>query len=166
MIGKPINYKSFSEGTTYTINDRSQEALTAAPFYWICVESVDGVFGADLSLEMHPIPNLIGDKSGDAFRRGKTLTFSGRIYGRGLAELYEGAYYLERMLAELKVRKLEFTPWNFNLLLHYKCVPSQDLSVNMQPGSKSYNWPYTFALRAPDPRSYNAAGAVTPTWQA
>jgi len=164
MIGKPVSYKSVDEGTTFTINDRQYESLMVAPYYFICLESVDGYYGADISAESHPIPNLIGEKSGDYFRRGKTLTLTGTIYGRGLAELYEGADYLKHMFAQISgLRKLLFTPWN-SPQLYVKCRVTQDLSVNMQITS-SFKWPYTVGLRCDDPRTYKTDGTLFPTWQ-
>lgn len=167
MLGKPIQYKSVDEGTTFTINDRAFESLMIAPFYFICVETVDGLWGADISFESHPIPNLIGEKSGDVFRRGKTITLTGRIYARGMAELYEGSYYLQNMFAEVDgPRKLLFTPWNYNAQLYLKCRVIQDLTIVESTESLSHRWPFTVGLRADDPRTYLASNnSIFPGFQ-
>jgi hypothetical protein len=138
-----------------------------APFYFVCVTSVDGLWGADMSYETHPIPNLIGEKSGDVFRRGKTITLSGIIYARGMAELYEGSYYLQNMFAEVSgLRKLLFTPWNYNAQLYVKCRVSQDLSIVESFDSFKMEWPWTVGLRCDDPRTYLASSnTVFPTYQ-
>lgn len=166
MLGKSIQYKSVNEGTTYTINDRSYESLMVAPFYFIAVENVDGLWGADISYESHPIPNLIGEKSGDVFRRGKTITLTGTIYARGMAELYEGSYYLQQMFAEVSgLRKLLFTPWNYSMQLYVKCRVTQDLAI-VEQVSSTHRWPWTVGLRCDDPRTYRADNnTVYPTWQ-
>jgi hypothetical protein len=168
MLGHIIDYRS-SGGGSFIFNDKT--AITTAnwvsPFYYIQVTSVDGHFGADISYESHPIPNAIGEKSGDVFRRGKTLTFSGTIYGRGLSEIYSGADFLQQMLAEKTIRKLVFIPWNHGIQLYYNCRPFQDLSITEQFDSEVFKFPFVFGLRADDPRSYTLSGnTLFPSWQA
>lgn len=141
--------------------------MSVSPFYYIQVESVDGHFGADLSYESHPIPNAIGEKSGDVFRRGKTLTFSGKIYAREISSLYSGADFLEQMLAETLLRKLVFIPWNHGIQLYYNARPYQDLSVVEGFDNGLPIFGYTFGLRCDDPRSLKLSDdSVFPTWQA
>jgi len=167
MLGHTIDYRS-SGGTSFIFNDRSiiSSGNWASPFYYIQVESVDGHFGADLSVESHPIPNAIGEKSGDIFRRGKTLTFSGKIYGRGLSEIYTGADFLAEMLAETAERKLVFTPWNHGIQLYYNCRPFQDLQISEQFDSNVFRFGFVFGLRCDDPRSRKLSDdSVFPTWQ-
>jgi hypothetical protein len=172
MIGRPIQYKSVDEATTFTINDRTYETLMIPPYYFICVETVDGLFGADISYEAHPVPGIagsvVGEVSGDVIRRGKTVTLSGQIYARGQAELYEASFYLMQMFAETDgLRKLLFNPWNLGAAqLYLKCKPSQDLSVVMQTNNTRHMWPWTCGLRCDDPRTYLASNnTVFPTWQ-
>jgi len=166
MLGHTIDYRS-TGGSSFVFNNRINY-MTTSPFYYIQVESVDGHFGADLSYESHPIPNAIGEKSGDIFRRGKTLTFSGKIYGRGLSEVYQGAHFLQHMLAELALRKLVFKPWDHNIDLYYTCSPYQDLAVTEQfDAEQVFRLAYVFGLRADDPRSYKLSdNSLFPTWQA
>jgi len=165
MLGKIIDYRS-SGGSSFVINNRI-EYHSVAPFYYIQVVSVDGQFGADLSYESHPIPNAIGEKSGDVFRRGKTVTFSGTIWGRGLSEIYTGADFLQQMLAEKTLRKLVFIPWNHNIQLYYTCRPYQDLAILEQFENETPRLDYTFGLRCDDPRSRKLSDdSVFPTWQA
>lgn len=168
MLGHIIDYRS-TGGSSFVINDRAP-ILTGnwtSPFYYIQVVSVDGHFGADISYEAHPIPNYPGEKSGDVFRRGKTITFSGTIWGRGISEIYSGADFLQRMLAEKELRKLVFIPWNHNIQLYYNCRPYQDLVIIESLQSAVPRFEYTFALRADDPFSYTLSGnALFPTWQA
>lgn len=167
MLGHIIDYRS-SGGSSFVINNRATIAngQWASPFYYIQVKSVDGHWTSDISYEAHPIPNAIGEKSGDVFRRGKTLTFSGTIYGRGLSEIYSGADFLSQMLAERSIRKLVFIPWNHGIQLYYNCRPYQDLSIVEQFDAESYRFDFTFGLRADDPRSRALSGdAVFPTWQ-
>jgi hypothetical protein len=166
MLGHIIDYRS-SGGSSFVINNRIDYNMTS-PFYYIQVQSIDGHYGADISYESHPIPNAPGEKSGDVFRRGKTLTFSGTIWGRGFAEIYIGAEFLQQMLAEKALRKLVFIPWNRTTTqLYYTCRPYQDLSVVESFDSSVFKLAYTFSLRADDPFSYALSGdALTPTWQA
>lgn len=165
MLGKIIDYRS-SGGGSFIFNNRINYHTTS-PFYYIQVTSVDGHRGGDLSYESHPIPNAPGEKSGDVFRRGKTLTFSGTIWGRGFSELYSGADFLQQMLAETALRKLVFIPWNHGIQLYYECRPYQDLVVVESFDNNTFKLNYTFALRADDPFSYTLSGdALFPTWQA
>lgn len=152
MLGNPINYQN-SGGGNYIFNDRSMAPLSVSPFYYIQVESVDGLFGADLSYEAHPIPNAIAERSGDIFRRGKTITITGRIYGRDLSTLYDGAYFLYEMLSDKAPRALIFIPQNFDEQLYITCRPYQDLSIVISVEDGLYRWPFTFGLRADDPRT-------------
>lgn len=168
MLGHVIDYKS-SGGSSFVINDRSAilSGNWTPPYYYIQVESVDGHYSADLSYESHPIPNAIGEISGDVFRRGKTLTFSGTIWGRGLSEIYTGADFLYQMLADTSSRQLVFIPWNHGIQLYYAARPYQDLSITENFNSSTFKLLYTFALRADDPRSYKLMdNSLFPTWQA
>lgn len=160
MLGKPITYNGI------TINDRQFQTLMVAPYYYIHVQSVDGLLGADISYESHPIPQDIGEISGDVFRRAKTITLSGEIFARGLAELYEGAFKLEQLMADRDLKPLIFTPWNYGIQMYVNCRPYQDLSIVMQMSSYDYRWPFTFGLRADDPRTRKVSdSSVFPTWQ-
>lgn len=168
MLGKPIDFVSVDGGTVYTINNRTAAniGMMTAPYYFICVDNVDGLWGADISYESHPIPNAIGEKSGDVFRRGKSIALSGQIYGRGLAELYEGSRYLQHMFAELGLRKLRFTLWNDNFQTYLNAKVNQDLVIVESFDSRSFKWPWTIGLRADDPRTYKASdNSLYPTWQ-
>lgn len=148
------------------INNRI-DYMTTSPYYYIQVTSVDGHRGADMSYEAHPIPNAPGEKAGDVFRRGKTLTFSGTIWGRGLSEIYTGADFLQQMLAETELRKLVFIPWNHNIQLYYTALPYQDLSVVEQFDSSVFRMGFTFGLRTESPFSYKLSdNSLFPTWQA
>lgn len=167
MLGHIIDYRS-SGGSSFIINDRTPilSGNWASPFYYIQVQSADHS-AADISYESHPIPNYIGEKSGDVFRRGKTITLSGTIWGRGLSEIYSGKDFLANMLAEKTIRKLVFIPWNHNIQLYYNCRPYQDLNVVEQFDSPTFKFEFTFGLRADDPRSYKLSdNSLFPTWQA
>jgi len=164
MLGHVIDYRS-SGGSSFIINNRI-DYNSVAPFYYIQVESVDGHFGADISYEAHPIPNAIGEKSGDVFRRGKTLTLSGKIYGRGISEIYSGADFLGSALAERVIRKLVYIPWNHNIQLYFNCRPYQDLSITESFESNVPKFSFVFGLRCDDPRSRKLSDdSVFPTYQ-
>jgi len=164
MLGHVIDYRS-SGGSSFIFNNRIDYNITS-PYYYIQVQSVDGHYGSDISYESHPIPNAPGEKSGDVFRRGKTLTFSGTIWGRGFSEIYSGADFLQQMLAETELRKLVFIPWNHNIQLYYNCKPYQDLSVVEQFEDRTFKLAYTFGLRTESPFSYKLSdNSLFPTWQ-
>jgi len=167
MLGHIIDFRS-AGGSSFIFNDRTA-ILTGnwtTPFYCIQVTSVDGHYSADISYEAHPIPNATGEKSGDVFRRGKTLTFSGTIYGRGISEIYSGADFLFQMLQDTSIRKLVYIPWNHNIQLYYNARVAQDLAITESFDSQTPKFDFVFALRADDPRSYKLSdNTVFPTWQ-
>jgi hypothetical protein len=168
MIGTAISFLSANEATTYTINDRSNQQLLQeqSPFYYIFVDSVDGLYQSDISYESHPIPNATGEKSGDVFRRGKTITLSGNIYGRNLAKLEEGAEYLQTMFAEKALRKLRWTRRIDGVQVYLKCRVSQDLAVVQSFSDGKYRWSWVVGLRADYPFTYKSSdNTLYPTFQ-
>jgi hypothetical protein len=44
------------------------------------------------------MPNFIGEKSGDIFRRGKTITLSGTVQAMSIGALERGAEFFNRCL--------------------------------------------------------------------
>src|SRR5689334_6073119 len=99
MLHSTIVYRNVADNAGFTINDQTSMNAnwqTGDPYY-ISVDSVDGLYGGDLSYEAHELPNMIGEKSGDVFRRGKTITLSGTIWGRHYGGLDLGAFYLMQM---------------------------------------------------------------------
>jgi hypothetical protein len=169
MFGSAINFKSNSEVTSFVINDRyNQPNLWAqSPFYYIFVQNVDGLYGSDLSIESHPMPNFIGEKSGDIFRRGKTITLSGTIQAMSLGALERGAEFLQQMFTETLPRKLIWTRWADGVQVYYIARVNQDLSISQAISDKSYRYNYTVAVRADDPRTYKVSdNTVYPTFQA
>lgn len=169
MFGSAINFKSNNEATNFVINDRyNQPRLWAeSPFYYIFVQNVDGLYSSDLSIESHPTPNFIGEKSGDIFRRGKTITISGNIQGMSLGALERGADFLQQMFTETKPRKLIWTRWADGVQVYFIARINQDLSISQTASDRSYRYNYTVAVRADDPRTYKVSDdSLYPTWQA
>lgn len=169
MFGSAINFKS-SDGTTdFKINDRANQPKMAgqSPFYYVFVSSVDGLYGADLSLESHPIPNYIGEKSGDIFRRGKTITISGQIQALSFGALHRGAEFLQQMFTEVAPRKLIWTRWADGVQVYYVARINQDLAITETVSDTSYRYNFTVAVRADDPRTYKVSDdSIYPVWQA
>jgi hypothetical protein len=129
--------------------------------------SVDGLYGADLSIESHPLPNFIGEKSGDIFRRGKTITLSGTIQALSMGALERGAEFLQQMFADRGKRKLIWTRWADGVSVYYIARINQDLSITQSISDHSYRYNYTVAVRADDPRTYKVSdNTVYPTFQA
>ncbi len=165
MIEKPITFGSS------TINDRTYQSLNVAPYYYISVRSVDGFWGADIAYEAHPIPGKIGERSGDVFRRGKTITLTGMIEARGMAEYRVAQRYLQAMFWSMSPAQLKFYHWNDGSTQSYiTCRVIQDLVMvdskdNLNPNSTP-RCQWTVALRADDPRTYAVSGgALHPSYQ-
>jgi len=168
MLGTSISFLSADEVTTYTINNRGTQPLLQAqsPFYYISVDNIDGLYQADISYESHPIPNATGEKSGDVFRRGKTVTLSGNIYGNNLAYLEAGCDYLKQMFNEVAERKLRWTRRSDSVEIYLKCRVNQDLSITQNLQSNAYRLAWVVGLRADSPLTRRTSDdAVYPTWQ-
>jgi len=91
---------------------------------------------------------------------------SGKIYGRGISEIYSGADFLGSALAERVIRKLVYIPWNHNIQLYFNCRPYQDLSITESFESNVPKFSFVFGLRCDDPRSRKLSDdSVFPTYQ-
>lgn len=147
-----------------TINNRpSPFTLTT---YFISVTSVDGLFGEDRSYESHPIPGNIGERSGDVFKRGKTIVLTGKVEARNLVYLRAGERVLHSMFWTDNASQLRFTLAGESQA-YYTMRVQQPLSIGETIDRVDYivrEW--TVGLRADDPRSYRVSdGALYPSWQ-
>lgn len=168
MIGSYIKFYTFAGADSWTINDRANRPLLweTSPYYYISVTSVDGLFNADMSYESHPIPNATGEKSGDVFRRGKTITLTGKINAMNLGALATGAEYLQQMFRETGLRKLVFKRMSDNVVVYYRARVNQDLTIVETFSSGKYEWDWVVGLRTDTPFTYNLSGdAIYPSWQ-
>lgn len=158
MLHAPITYRSNDDQTDFTINDRTvlDANWTGGDPYYISVDSVDGLYSADIETESHPIPMYIGERSGDIFRRGKSITVTGTIWAGNWGSLGVGAEYLAEMFYETLPRKLLFYPLvNATEIVYIYTRIQNDLSVSMsKPTDLVYRWGWTVNLRADDPRMY------------
>ena len=170
MIGSYIKFYTVggSEGNTFTINDRSNHPhlWEDSPYYYISVTSVDGETNADVSYESHPIPNATGEKSGDVFRRGKTITLTGKINANSLWNLDTGAEYLKQMFNDTGLRKLVYKRLSDKVDVYYNGRINQDLTIVKSVENGKYEWDWVVGIRADDPRTYKLDNdSVYPTWQ-
>ena len=169
MLQNIVTYYSANEITAYAINDRASinANWTGTLKYYISVESVDGLGGADMSTESHPNPQLIGETSGDIWRRGRGITLSGIIFAQNMGALATGAEFLEQMFWETSERKLGFFLMSDARHVYYKCRVVNDLSVAVsKPQSYAPQWSWTVGLRADDPRLYVWGGTtLAHSWQ-
>lgn len=168
MIGKTLNFLGSDGVTNYFLNDRfARPNLYAGdPYYYISVTSIDGFRGADISYEAHPIPFDTGEKSGDVFRRGKTITLTGEIKALTLGALEFGADRLQETFADTSIRKLIFSRWADGEEIYINCRVIQDLAIVEEFNSFDPEWGWTVGLRADDPRTYLLSDdSLYPTWQ-
>ncbi len=167
MIGRAINFKS-SGGSSFIINNNASQPFLEAqsPYYYIQVTSVDGLDSADISYESHPVPFAIGEVSGDVFRRGKSITLTGKVRGLNLKYLEIGSDFLGQMFAEKAIRKLTWTRWVDGIEIYLACRINNDLSIARSFEDGRYEWQWTVGLRADDPRTKKTSDdSVYPTWQ-
>ena len=168
MFPTKLTFYSASGASNWVINDRvTQPKLWAnSPYYYISAESVDGIYSSDISYESHPIPQSIGEFSGDVIRRGKTITITGDINALNLRALEVGEDYLYQAFAETARRKLVYTRAD-GVAVYLKCRVNQDLAIVKNINSFQYKYTYTVGLRADDPRWKKVSdNSVYPTWQA
>jgi hypothetical protein len=168
MLGSPIEFWLPGGGDSYIINDRITypELWSADPFYFISVSSVDGLTNADISYESHPIPNATGEKSGDVFRRGKTITLTGKINALSLIYLEQGVDYLTEMFRDLDLRKISFIRLADAQEVYYTVRVNQDLTIVKSVESGKYEYDWVVGLRADNPFTYLLSDdSLYPTWQ-
>jgi len=166
MFPTKITYFGMSN-TEYNINNREDQPTLweEAPYYYIEAD-IEGLRGADISFESHPIPNAIGESSGDIFRRGKGLAISGKITGLNLSTLESGADYLQEMFAKTNKRKLVWRRWADGITVYLNCRVNQDLVVVEKIDSFNYSYEFTVGLRADDPRTRKLEDdSIYPDWQ-
>jgi hypothetical protein len=168
MIGKAVNYRSANGATNYIINDRANQPLLwqQSPFYYISLKSPEHS-GAEISFESHPIPQQIGERSGDVFRRGKGITLAGEIEAMSLGYLEAGADFLGQMFADTAKRWLIWTRYVDNVQVYYECRVNNDLVIGEEiTGADKYVWTWVVGLRADDPRTRRTDNStVYPSWQ-
>lgn len=168
MLGSYIKYYTFAGADSFTINDHASRPLLwqTSPFYYISVNNVDGFRNSDISYESHPIPNATGEKSGDVYRLGKSITLSGKINALNLGALEAGADYLGAMFAEIRLRKLVWKRMSDLVVVYMRAKLNQDLIIVETFESGKYEWDWVVGLRTETPFTYNLSGdAVYPTWQ-
>lgn len=168
MLGSYVKFYTAAGADNFTINDHASRPLLwqTTPFYYISVVSVDGLMNSDISYESHPIPNATGEKSGDVFRRGKTITLTGKINALNLGALSLGAEYLAQMFNETALRKLVFKRISDNIVVYYKGRVNQDLTIVESFESGKYEWDWVVGIRTDTPFTYKLSGdTLYPTWQ-
>lgn len=152
----------------FTFNDQSmlKANLSVSPYYCAELTSVDGLLGADVSYEEHPIPGAIGVKSGDVFRRARTITLTGILWARGLQDLRTGQWAMAQAMADRAAHPLTWTPWNLGFSIYLTCRVYQDLVMPEQQPDRKMARQFVVSLRADDPRTYKTSdNSLYPTWQ-
>jgi hypothetical protein len=167
MIESIIHFMSADLGTDFKFNDRNDLINLGQPThqYFIALTSADGLRGADVDREEWPVPGQEGVVSGDTFRRGKTITFTGRIEAASYGALQLAKRYMEQMFADTAKRQLRYQLWG-EPQIYYKMRVVNDLAIVEQISDLRYNAGYVVGLRADDPRSYKVSdNTLYPTWQ-
>jgi len=150
MIERPIIFNGL------TMNDQTKRSLMVSPYYFIAVRSVDGLWGSDIRYETHPIPSNHGERSGDVFYAGKTITLAGDIIARDLTTLRIGSRLMQEKFWDLQQYKLYFTLWG-EVQSYVTCRVSQPLVITEEQATADVKRRFTVALRADNPRFYKAS---------
>ena len=153
ILAQSIIFQSADGLTNYSINAQSsmKAGWSSGDGYYIRVTSIDGIYGADIASESHPIPHAIGEVSGDTYRKGKGISINGTIEGRNLSRLAAARNYLRQMFWETALRKLIWTEYD-GTQVYLKCRVLNDLNVTETYDKMMPVWTWTVGLRADDPR--------------
>ncbi len=168
MLGSYVKFYTAAGSDSFTINDHASRPLLwqTSPYYYISVMSADGLYSGDISYESHPIPNATGEKSGDVFERGKTITLTGKINALNLGALATGAEYLQQMFNEKGLRKLVFKRLQDNVVVYYKGKVNQGLVIVETVQSGKYEWDFVVGIRTDNPFTFKLSDdSLYPTWQ-
>lgn len=159
MLESPITFNGI------TLQDQAVQdaAFEASPYYFVEVTNIDDI--VDILTEEHKIPGSIGVRSGDVLSGGRTLTFSGFVWGWNLDYMRQGQWALRQALADRADHPLAFTLWN-EPQLYITCHTLQDVHFVEAQADDKMRRSYTFSLRADDPRTYQVSDdSLYPTWQ-
>lgn len=153
MIKGVIKYRSVDGSTDYILNDQAsmRSKWTIAPWWYIKVETADGLFGADISSESNPIPHAIGERSGDTYRKGKGISLNGTIEGRNITDMEAATRYLQPAFWDARPRKLIYTEYD-GTVCYFLCRVLNDLSISVTYSVQNPRWTWTVGLRCDDPR--------------
>lgn len=168
MIGSYVKFYTAAGSDSWTINDRTNRPRLweTSPFYYISVTSIDGLTNADISYEAHDLANITGESSGDVFRRGKTITLTGKINAMSLGALSAGAEYLKEMFNDTSRRKLVFKRISDNVVVYYLGRVNQDLVVVETVQGGKYEWDWVVGIRCDKPFTYKLSdNTLYPTYQ-
>lgn len=168
MVERPVTYNSL------TFNDRSKATLRTAPYYWINLTSVDGLYGDEIQYESHPKPCGTGERSSAPKRAGKQLTLSGQIWAPNLAALRNGEEALQQAFWDMggsSGKHLIWCPWNLYVAdntatVYFVVKQNQPLVILDQFTTNQMMQTWTVGLRADDPRLYKTAdNTLYYSWQ-
>jgi len=152
LVSSQVNFQSVSGATDFLLNDRTslKTGFAIAPYYYICIDSSEGIYGNDIEVETHTIPHGIGEKSGDGFQRGKGFALSGYIQGRNYDALEAASDHLQQTFWQQGLRKLVWTHRGTQIYLFARVVNS--VAIVQANQSHIPRWTWTVGLRADDPR--------------
>lgn len=151
----------FWDHATYpiTLNDQGDRDVSASPFFWFRVLTVDGIWDEDVRWEAHDLPLRHGAKSGDAFYSGKTIVIGGEIRAKDVTYLRQAQRALQAAFYDMTMNKLIFTLWGEDEV-YIRCRKNQKIDMpeeQTRGGSTPWVRPFTLQLFADDPRMYRNA---------
>ena len=154
MITSEIIYRSANGLVDFTINDQAslRSNWSSSPYFYICVDATDGLYGSDIEAETHTIPHAIGERSGDSLRRGKGFSLSGYIEAPHINFLQDGAAYLQEMFWDTSLRKLIWKHKTTGTDIYLTTRVVNDIDIRGSYSSFNPRWQWSVGLRADDPR--------------
>ena len=153
-----------------TLHDRGKMVLNVSPFYWFECKSIDGLWGTDVEVDSFPIPGGTGEHIGTPVKRGRTITYTGRLWASNLETLRAGQRAIQQALDDKQVHNLAIQykgTASTEVAFYFKAYCSQDVVMPEEQADDRMFRTFTFALRCPDPRSYKVSdNSLWPSWQA
>ncbi len=125
--------------------------------WWVEIVTIDGLWDADIVDERFPIPAQSGERSGDDFYSGKTITINAIIHARTPDGLRSGQRAVQAAFADIDIHPLYMRSWVDANRLYVNCRKIQPLAMTEGIPSVAKPWEraFTVAVRADDPRIYS-----------
>jgi Phage tail protein len=131
---------------------RDQLNASTGVRYWVKVNSIDGLWDADLRYEAEDLPGAHGERSGESFLSGKDITLAGEIRARDLGGLRAGQRDLQTAFGDLQRHPLEFKLWDEEELI-IVARKNQRLSMAEEQQDERFAREFVVSVRADDPRA-------------
>lgn len=149
MIEGPITYNGL------TLNDWVNRNITASPYGWYKVTSIDGLWDAPVRFQAIDLPGRSGAHSGDAFYSGKTIVIAGVIKAATIGVARDMQLAIQQAFDDMLPHDLGFVTMsgltNDIIPLTVTCRKNQQIDMVISQDQLEVRAPFTIQLFADDP---------------